>query len=144
MMPCLPTSALRQRDGYILLMTILIIGTVATAIVASLLFLGSTSSDISLSVQQSTEAMALAQGCSEYALQKLRENPSYIGGETVTLGNGQCEVLTIGGTGNTNRLLCAEGRVGQNYRRLEIIVQEVLPQTKIYSWQEVSIFSLCS
>lgn len=143
MNPLLSPPAPRSHDGYILLMTILIIGTVATAIVASLLFLGSTSSDISLAVQQSTEAMALAQGCAEYALQTLRENPAYLGDQTVSLGSGQCEILPVGGTGNTNRLLCAEGRVGQNYRRLEIIVQEVLPQTKIYSWQEVSVFSLC-
>lgn len=126
-----------------LLMSILIVGTVSTAIVASLLFLGTTSGNISLAVQQSSQAMSLAQGCAEYALQKLRTAPSYIGSESFTIGNGDCEVLPIGGTGNTNRLLCAEGRVGENYRRLEIIVKEVLPQTKIYSWQEVPTFSLC-
>ncbi len=131
------------RPGYMLLITILIIGTVSTAIVASLLFLGTQSSTVSLSVQQSTEAMALAQGCAEYALQKLRDSPSYGGDENIVLGNGYCEVLPVGGTGNSNRLLCAEGRVGENYRRLELIVKEILPQTKIYSWQEVSIFSLC-
>ncbi|HRH93069.1 MAG TPA: hypothetical protein PKV72_00890 [Candidatus Peribacteria bacterium] len=141
--PAAGSAHRRSKHGYMLLMLILIVGTVATAIVASLLFLGTTSGNVSLAVQQSTQAMALAQGCAEYALQKLRDSPAYGGNEQMIIGNGDCAILGVGGTGNTNRLLCAEGQVGENYRRLEIIVKEVLPQTKIYSWQEVPVFSLC-
>lgn len=141
---CIGSSVQRgTKPGYMLLMSVLVVGTVSIAIVASLLFLGTTAGTVSLSVQQSSQAMALAQGCAEYALQKLRVSPAYIGDEGVVFGAGDCTIMRIGGTGNTNRLLCAEGQVGENYRRLEIIVKEVLPQTKIYSWQEVSNFSLC-
>ena len=65
----------RTRSGYILLISILVIGVIATAVVSSLLFLGTSSSIVSLAIQQSSQAIGLAQACSEYALNQLRINP---------------------------------------------------------------------
>ncbi len=133
----------RKRSGYILLITILIIGAIASAILSSLLLLGISSAQVSFSVQQSSEALAAAQACAEYALLKLRQSPSYAGNEYRTLGSHQCEVLAVGGIGNNNRAICTEGTSGDALRRLEIAVSQILPQTKVYSWQEVSVFTLC-
>lgn len=132
------------RSGYLLLITILVIGVIATAVVSSLLFLGTSSSAVSLAIQQSSQAIGLAQACSEYALQQLRINPQYAGDQILTLESGTCDIHPIGGIGNNNRLVCIEGIVGDIYRRLEIVVQQVLPKTTITSWQEVTQFSLCS
>lgn len=133
-----------SRHGYILLITILIIGAIASAILASLLLLGISANHVSLSVLQANQALANAQGCAEYGLMKLRESPSYAGNEFVTIGSDQCEILTIGGIGNNNRVLCTEGSVGDSIRRLEIVIDQILPETTILSWQEVAIFSLCT
>lgn len=132
-----------RREGYILLITILIIGAIASAILSSLMLLGISGAQVSFSVQQSEQALAAAQGCAEYALLKLRQSPSYAGNEFRTLGNDTCEVLTIGGIGNNNRSLCTEGLSGDAIRRLEIAISQILPQTRVYSWQEVSVFTLC-
>lgn len=135
---------LRHRHGgFILLITILIIGAIASAILSSLLLLSISSSQVSFSVQQSEAALAAAQGCAEYALLQLRNSPSYAGNEYRTMGNDRCEVLTIGGIGNNNRSLCTEGTSGDTIRRLEIAINQILPETKVYSWKEVSIFTLC-
>lgn len=134
---------LRSRSGYILLITILIIGAIASAILTSLLMLGTSASQVSQSVHQANQALGAAQGCADYALLKLRQSPSYAGDETLTLSTGTCEILSVGGIGNNNRLVCAEGVAGDSVRRLEIVVNQVLPQTKIFSWQEVAVFSLC-
>lgn len=131
------------RNGYILLITILVIGAVASAILSSLMLLGISANHVSFSVLQASQSLANAQACAEYGLMKLRESPSYAGNEFLTVGADQCEILTVGGIGNNNRVLCAEGRVGDSIRRLEIVINQVLPQTKIYSWQEVAVFSLC-
>lgn len=131
------------RNGYILLITILVIGAVASAILSSLMLLGISANQVSFSVLQANQSLANAQACAEYGLKKLRESPSYAGNEFLTVGTDQCEILTIGGIGNNNRVLCAEGRVGDSIRRLEVVINQVLPQTKIYSWQEVAVFSLC-
>lgn len=132
-----------HRSGFILLITILIIGAIASAILSSLLLLGISANQVSLSVQQSQQALATAQACAEYALLQLRESPSYAGNEFLALGNDRCEVLPVGGIGNNNRAVCTEGTSGDAIRRLEIAVSQVLPQTKVYSWQEVAVFTLC-
>jgi hypothetical protein len=134
---------MKKQSGYILLITILIIGAIASAILSSLLLLGISSTQVSFSVQQSEEALAAAQACAEYALLKLRQSPSYAGSEFRTVGSYTCEVLAIGGIGNNNRALCTEGTSGDAIRRLEIAVNQILPQTKVFSWQEVSVFTLC-
>ncbi len=87
--------------------------------------------------------MAQAQACAEYALKELRKDPSYAGNDIMSLGTGSCEILPVGGIGNNNRLICTEGQVGDVFRRLEIVVRDVLPKVKISSWQEVSLFTLC-
>lgn len=126
-----------------LLITILAIGAIATTILASAVMLGVSANQVSLSVQQSAASLAQAQGCAEYALLKLRQSPSYAGGETRTLGDGTCEVLAIGGIGNNNRSVCVEGKTGDAIRRIEIAVSQILPETKVYSWQEIPVFTLC-
>jgi hypothetical protein len=132
-----------SQNGYILLISILVIGAIASAILSSLLLLGISANQVSFSVQQASQSLANAQACAEYGLMKLRQTPSYAGDEFVTIGSNQCEILPIGGIGNNNRVLCAEGKVGDSVRRLEVVINQVLPQTKIYSWQEVAVFSLC-
>lgn len=131
------------HDGYILLITILVIGAIASAILSSLMLLGISANHVSFSVLQAGQSLANAQACAEYGLIKLRQTPSYAGNEFITIGTDQCEILTIGGIGNNNRVLCTEGKIGDSVRRLEIVINQVLPQTKIYSWQKVAVFSLC-
>lgn len=133
----------RERNGYILLVSILIIGAVCSAILSSLLLIGTNSSHVGISAGESVEALSLASSCAEYGLLRLRTSLGYAGNEVLTYGRGACELLAIGGTENDNRILCAEGQVGDAVRRLEIVVKQVVPQTKISSWQEVSTFSLC-
>lgn len=141
---CVPRSTFHSsHSGYILLITILMIGAVASAILSSLLLLGISANQVSLSVLESNTSLSLAQACAEYGLLKLRQSPSYAGNEFVMVGTSPCEILSVGGIGNNNRVLCTEGKIGDSVRRLQIVVNQVLPTTKIYSWQEVSVFSLC-
>lgn len=137
------SSKIGTREGYILLISILIIGAICSAIISSLLLLGINSSSVGISISQSGQALNLAQGCADYALLRLRSSLSFEGNEVLTYANGTCEILTIGGIDNTNRILCTEGQAGDSVRRLEIVVSQVLPQTKISSWQETAAFSLC-
>jgi hypothetical protein len=133
------------RSGYILLISIVVIGAIASTILSTMLLLGISANQLSLSVQQSKQALAAAQACSEYALLKLRTIPAYSGNETLSIdGSGtSCQLLTIGGTGNTNRSICIQGVSASVTRRLEISVSRILPKTLIASWQEVGSFTLC-
>lgn len=131
--------------GYVLLISTLFVGALASVILTSVLMLGTNSGLVHLSVQQSARAIAAAEACAEIGLNALRSNPSYGGNEEYELETDvDCEILSVGGTGNANRLLCTEGTVGGSVRRLEIIISSLYPQMRIASWQEVSTFSICN
>lgn len=136
----------RTRHGYILLLSILVIGVVATAIVSSLLLLGTSSNRGSYSVQQSAQSLAFSYGCAEYALLRLYSSANYTGDEQIRFPEGTCDILPIGGTAgsNTNRFICTEATSGDSVRRMEIIISSLLPKIDVYSWQEVLSFSVCS
>lgn len=133
----------RTKPGYVLLFSVIVIGAIASGIVASLLMLGTTASHVGASGEQGFKAFALADGCAEYALQALRTSTNYSGNDVQTFTSGTCEILTIGGVGNNDRMLCVEGKSGAVTRRLEVIISRVLPTTVIDSWQEVSTFTIC-
>lgn len=132
-----------SRPGYAFLVTVLLIGAIATTVVASLLLLAIGTSKSSLSIQQSALALAHARSCAERALATLRTDGTSTGDFSLTLTDGTCRVLAIGGEGNETRTLCTEGTVGQVTRKLEIEIASVLPTIVIRSWREVAAFSLC-
>ncbi|MDD5055650.1 MAG: hypothetical protein PHZ00_05290 [Candidatus Peribacteraceae bacterium] len=132
-----------KRDGYVLLLSVLLISAVAAVVLPSLLFLGINSGQVGATIGQSAQALAAAQACAEYGLLRLKETVDYPGNEVLSLNGAACALLPVGGMGNDHRLLCSEGQAGDTIRRLEIIVNQVSPRMVIDSWQEVSSFSLC-
>jgi hypothetical protein len=137
------TQAPLRQGGYVLLLSVLLIGAVSAIVLPSLLFLGINGGQVSTTIKQSSQALAAAQACAEYGLLHLKETIAYPGDEILTLSGTECALLPIGGMGNDHRLLCSEGRAGDTVRRLEIIINQVSPVMTIDSWQEVAAFSLC-
>ena len=133
-----------SKGGYIFLVTVLIVGVVASAIVASLLYLATSAGRLSLTLEQSSRAVEYAYACADNALKSLRATGGYAGGETLTFGSGSCRILTIGGNGYADRTLCVEGMAGAVTRRMEIVLATLLPSVSVTSWDEVPAFTLCS
>lgn len=134
----------RAHHGYVFLLSVLVVGTMAVATLGSLLFIGLGLLRTSATVEQSEQAFALAHTCAERALRALWEDAGYRGNEQLTFPQGTCNILHVGGSGNENRSLCVEGRAGETRRRFEIILGRLLPSIQVYSWQEVENFSSCS
>lgn len=132
-----------SRPGYIFLITVLVIGAIATTTAVTLVLLGLASEQTGLTLHQSAQAYEHAQTCAERTIRSLRSDLTYTGSETFVLTNGTCAVEDIAGTGNDNRIICVEGRSGRTVRRFEIVLREVYPSVKVASWTEVSAFSLC-
>lgn len=135
---------LRARNGYIFLLSIIMVGAIAVATLSSLLMIGVGSMQIGFTVRQSEQARSLAQTCAERALRSLWEDTAYAGAEELSFNEGQCDILQIGGSGNGNRSVCAEGRVGPTVRRYEILLERVLPSIQVSAWREVDQFAACS
>ena len=133
-----------DHNGYIFLLSVLVVGTISLAITTSVLLLSTSAARTGISLKHSGESLALAQACAEYALFELRSDSSYGGSEILNIGSGTCEVLIVGGTGNENRTICTEGIRGDTARRLEILIARLLPSVTIISWQEVTSFTSCS
>lgn len=132
------------RCGYVFLLSVLFAGVIAVAITATMLMLGWLAIANSQIMQQSSKALMLAQSCAEHALLQLYEDNTYAGLESITNFDGTCAILRVGGAGNENRTVCIEGTSGASTRRLEIVLQRLLPSVLVYSWQEVKMFTSCT
>lgn len=125
-----------KTNGYITLISVLIIGAVGVAITTSLLLLGLGSSRTGFALQQSNQAKGLANACSEEALQQINESIPFSGTATLTLGQGTCVYTVTRGIGQ-NRTITATGTVGSIIRKVSISIDKISPAIHVTSWQEV-------
>ena len=90
---------LKQRNGWIALVSLLIINAVALAIAMSVNSLTLNDVESALGISKKMETDAIAEACAEDTLIRLRNVQSYTGGILV-VGNGSC-TITISGAGTT-------------------------------------------
>lgn len=134
------TKLQRQECGYITLLTVLIVSAVGAAVSVSLLLISIGSSKSELTYDESSRARALANACAENALERLRKQSSYTGNETLGFSQGSCEILPIGGSGNTNRTVEVVGTVGDIQRKVKVEILQIDPKMEISTWREVMDF----
>ena len=134
----------RFHNGYTFLLSVLFVGAIAMAVTGTMVLLSWLTMRTSATIESSTQAFELAMTCAEQGLLSLFKDGGYGGYEEFSTGDGICDILPIGGAGNENRTLCVEGTKDGVTRRLEIVVQKVLPAIRILSWQEVDMFAFCT
>lgn len=132
-----------SRPGYVFLLTILVIGAVASATASSLMLLGWAAEQNGLLVQESIQAFEYAHTCAERALRELRRDLNYSGDKTFVFDRGTCDIERIGGSGNEKRMVCVSGSSGDSTRRMELSIDRLYPAVIMRSWNEVASFSLC-
>ncbi|MFA5047434.1 MAG: hypothetical protein WC516_00145 [Patescibacteria group bacterium] len=121
-------------NGYILLISVVVIGAIATSIAVALLWFGSADSQNAISHRQSEQAKALVNACAEEALQQIRTDTSYLGNGSLSLADGSCVYLVSGSV--PNKLIVASSTVANVVRRVNITVSAVKPVITA-NWQEV-------
>ena len=84
-------SSTRQRPGAMLIITVVVLGAVALAVVFSGALRGLGEMSMGIAETRSKEALAGADACTEEAMLQLTLNTSYAGG-TVTIGNTVCTI----------------------------------------------------
>ena len=137
-------SSSNARGGYVFLISVLFVSAVAVSVLGSYLMLSIAAMENGVTFQSSTQALENAQTCAERGLMSLFLANGYTGAETLALSEGSCEILQPGGFGNDNRTLCLEGISGSHTRRIEIVLERLLPSIQVYSWQEVATITSCS
>jgi hypothetical protein len=130
-----------RRQGYVFLVSVLIIGAIATAMMASLTLLGLSSEQNGFAYLSSVRAEEYARNCAERAFRSLQSDLTYDGGEQITFTYGSCVIRHTGGSGNGDRTLCIEALSGRVTRRMEIALLRVYPRITVSSWSIVTDFS---
>lgn len=128
---------MKKQQGFITLMSMLIVVAIGTMVSVSLLLLGLASSRSSFSVEQSKQAQALVDTCAEEALQQIQSNQSFSGSGNLSLGQGSCSYTVVNG-GGQNRIITANSAVGTVIRKISISIDTITPAINISSWQEVA------
>lgn len=95
-MTSISPSVRRQKHGWIALVSLLIINAVALAVAMSVTSLSLNDAATSLGIAKKMEVDAVALGCMEDSLIRLRNVQSYTGG-TLVVGNGSCTIAISGG-----------------------------------------------
>lgn len=128
-----------NQKGYITLLSTLFLVAIGGVIAYSAILLGLGSSRTSFALDQSNQAKALANACSEEALQQIRNSAVFTGTGSLTLGQGTCSYTVTSG-GGQNRTITANGAVGTIIRKVSITLDTITPNINITSWQEVADF----
>ena len=122
--------------GYVGLISVLVVGAVATAVATTVILLGLSNSRSSFEIIQSDQAKGLANACAETALMQIRNSTPYVGIGSLSLGQGSCNYSVTAGTGQ-NRTVTASGFVGTVVRKVSISVTQINPQITLSTWQEI-------
>ncbi len=125
-----------NNDGYILLISVLVVGAIGVAISTSLLLLGLGSSRTSHAYQQSNQAKALANACAEEGLEQIRNSTPFTGSGNLSFSTGLC-TYTVTSQGGQNRTITASGTVSTVTRKISVIINSINPTITAVSWQEV-------
>ena len=133
----IPEERTTKHGGYILLVSVLIIGAVAITVSTTLLLLGINSQQASFAFEQSAQARGLVNACAEEALQEIRDSTPFTGTSTLIFGQGSCE-FEVTSQGGQNRTISASSTVDTTIRKVKVIITAINPQIIVSSWQEVS------
>lgn len=132
-----------QQGGYIVLITVLVLGAVVSLIVGFLLLTGQNASIASNSTVANANAKAAAAGCAELALAAIAADTDMTTpvtvNQTLNPNNGQSCSYTITGT-TPNYTISSIGTVTQGIksytRRVTVTTNQTVPQVTVASWRD--------
>jgi len=129
-----------NQKGFIALISVLIIAALVLAISIGVSLRSVEETNMSLGEQESHRALALADLCAEQALMKLLSVLDYSGNESIIIDGESCDILTIGGSGNSDRTVQTRSTVSGYTKKVEVEVSRISPTMEIVSWEEVADF----
>ncbi|MDO8265303.1 MAG: hypothetical protein Q7T34_02955 [Candidatus Parcubacteria bacterium] len=127
---------LKEQQGFIALITVLIISAVALMIGLDVSLFSIGEANMSSKKIQSSQSYYLANLCAEKALRELRKNSAYQGNENLVFPEGQCSILPIEG----NWIIKVSADSLNQVRKIKITVGQLDPKITIISWIQVSDF----
>jgi len=132
---------MKYREGYIALLSVLIISAVMVIFLVGGLFRSTGVANMRIKEEAAARAHAAATACAEHALLELLQSTDYQGDEMLSVGEETCQVLFTAGFGNTNRKIFTRSTVLGAVWKIEIHIDTVQPDISIDSWHDVLAFT---
>lgn len=129
----------KNKKGYALLYSVIILGSVVMAMTLYLAWLGVFSLQNKKEKNDSKIAQSLADTCAENALMAVWNNVNSSGTTNKNLFGGSCSYTIIVGTGE-NRTINATGTINNVIRKTKILIDQVNSKVNVTSWREVADF----
>lgn len=126
----------KDRDGYVLLLSVLIFTAIGVLVAVATLQFGMYSSGNSLDLINSNKAKALANGCAEEALLDIQQNTSFSGTVSESLYDGTCEYVVV--DSGSGKIINVEAEVNGVFRKILIEVDQLSPSINVSAWQEIN------
>lgn len=126
-----------NKNGFVTLFSLIILMVISVSVFTSILLVNIDSLNSVEATRQGIVARSLANSCMEIAINELKDDQAYTGNETFTFTNGTCQIISISGSGNTNRTIRVSGSADGYVRKVEALVLEINPATSISYWQEI-------
>ncbi|PCI19708.1 hypothetical protein COB64_03280 [Candidatus Wolfebacteria bacterium] len=131
----------KKQNGFIALISVLIIGSVVLVISIGLSLRSVGETDMSLNEELSNRAVALADACSEYALLQVKNKKKYSGNESILIdGDDSCSILEIEVQGKQNITINTQATVLGFTRKVKVEANQIKPTIELTSWKEVADF----
>jgi len=128
-----------NKNGFAVLIGVLIVGAFGTAVVLYLILSGLYSYQNSFILEQSNTSKATANACAEIALNKIQLCSSTVGIGSVQIENTSCNYEIID-NGNQSRIIQAVSQIDTITRKIKVVISQIDPNIMIDSWQEVISF----
>ncbi len=125
-----------KKNGYIALISLIIIGAIVLLIILAITFSGLTQKLNMIEGNHAVRAYYLANACGNYALLKLQQDENYGGNENLVLDGQSCQIEDIWGSGNENRTVFVSSELGLAKKNIRIEISQLRPKTIIKSWEE--------
>jgi hypothetical protein len=133
------TKNYRQRGqgGFVAILTIVVVSAAVLIMAYNASLLGLGELDQGYTSQRGEEAFAMADGCMEETLRRLRLDISYAG-ETITTSNGSC-IIAVTTLGADRTITVTANTPDNHYKKIEANVTlsgATLPVIAVNSWEE--------
>jgi len=131
----------RFEKGFIALTSVLILSGFLIILFMGMFFSATEELEKVTNESEAIKALSLANSCVEVALNELKNNSGYNGGENIQVDENNCEIKPVEDEGDV-KILRGEGEINERIKRIEVVTDiSNHPEIKIIDWKEISEFN---
>lgn len=132
-----PKRLYTNRDGFVALVSVLVLGAVGLDLAVSLLMLGLDTGRTALTYSQAVQASGLASACADAGLSQLKAAVACEADGNLQVGSGSCD-FTAAVAGGYACQLTATGTVQNVVRHVQVNLSQVDPSLTVASWRPIN------